>query len=153
MDLSSKMCFKTSRVAYGGPLNPEHIAILHSYGHVEGSKKLCPGIYIGGIQELAQETRMNRYNCDEALFVKGHTSWEPGALQTELERGIWYQAAVSSSYLLKYARANTPNEITKEEQGQMQDDLWYDVLLSMGGKYAEIAKQHGHGGDGPRLMP
>jgi putative transcriptional regulator len=45
---------------------------LHGFGHVEGSRKLCPGVFIGGSEELMNEVRINRFDQSNSLFAKGH---------------------------------------------------------------------------------
>jgi putative transcriptional regulator len=72
MDLSLKLAFGKSAVTFGGPVASDEFSILHGFGHVEGSHKLCPGVFIGGTQELMHEVRINRFDQRNALFAKGH---------------------------------------------------------------------------------
>jgi putative transcriptional regulator len=72
LDLSLKLAFPSAPVGYGGPVATEEFSILHGFGQVEGSRKLCPGVYIGGSEELMNEVRINRFDPRNALFVKGH---------------------------------------------------------------------------------
>jgi putative AlgH/UPF0301 family transcriptional regulator len=145
LDLSLKLAFTSSPVAYGGPVLPEEFSILHSFGEVDGSKKLAKGVFIGGSDELMNEVRINRFDPAHALFVKGHAAWVPGQLSRELAKGVWYCAAASSDLIMRYAGA--PIQDTGNP-----DDLWADILSCMGGNFAEIAKTHGNRGD-MRLMP
>lgn len=48
VDLSLKLAFNTATVSYGGPVLQEEYSILHGYGEVEGSKKIAPGVFVGG---------------------------------------------------------------------------------------------------------
>ena len=48
VDLSLKLAFNSSPVTYGGPVMQEEYSILHGYGEVEGSKKVAPGVFVGG---------------------------------------------------------------------------------------------------------
>mmetsp|Transcript_20069 Transcript_20069/g.25865 ORF Transcript_20069/g.25865 Transcript_20069/m.25865 type:complete len:87 (-) Transcript_20069:37-297(-) len=82
----------------------------------------------------------------KALFVKGHASWVPGQLQREIQKGVWYTAAVSSDFILRYAGV----ELTPEDNA---NDLWTDILSCMGGKYEKIACRHGGTGDSRKVMP
>lgn len=145
LDLSLKLAFKPSPVSYGGPVLTEEFAVLHGFGHVEGSKKLAPGVFIGGSEELMNEVRINRFDPHNALFIKGHAAWIPGQLDREIKKRVWYIASVSSDFLLRYAGAPT----TKDDD---TTDLWKDILTCMGGEYAEIARQHAGRGD-LRMMP
>jgi putative transcriptional regulator len=145
LDLSLKLAFTSSPVTYGGPVLTEEFAVLHSFGHVEGSKKLAPGVFIGGSEELMTEVRINRFDPLKALFIKGHAAWVSGQLEREIQKGVWYIASVSSDFILRYAGA----PMTEEDDAK---DLWADVLTCMGDDYAEIARKHGGRGD-RRMMP
>eukprot|EP00526_Cylindrotheca_closterium_P010360 CAMPEP_0113660818 /NCGR_PEP_ID=MMETSP0017_2-20120614/33106_1 /TAXON_ID=2856 /ORGANISM="Cylindrotheca closterium" /LENGTH=402 /DNA_ID=CAMNT_0000575485 /DNA_START=177 /DNA_END=1385 /DNA_ORIENTATION=- /assembly_acc=CAM_ASM_000147 len=140
IDLSLKLAFKPAPVSYGGPVLQDEFAVLHGFGHVEGSKKLAPGVFIGGSEELMNEVRINRFDPRHALFIKGHAAWIPGQLDREIKKDVWYIASVSSDFLLRYAGAPT----TKEDDTK---DLWKDILSCMGGKYAAVAKKHAGLGD------
>jgi putative transcriptional regulator len=72
LDLSLKLAFRSAPVTYGGPVAKEEFSLLHGFGHVEGSRKLCPGVFIGGSEELMNEVRINRFDQRNALFAKGH---------------------------------------------------------------------------------
>ena len=146
VDLSLKMAFKGSRVTYGGPVLTEEFSVLHSFGEVEGARKLCPGVFIGGSEELMTQVRAGTMDPNKALFVKGHAAWVPGQLNREIQKGVWYTAAVSADFILRYAGV----ELTPDDNA---NDLWTDILSCMGGKYGEIAQRHGGTGDSRRVMP
>ncbi|CAB9520496.1 UPF0301 protein YqgE [Seminavis robusta] len=145
LDLSLKLAFTKAPVTYGGPVLSEEFSILHGFGEVEGSRKLCPGVFVGGSEELMNEVRIDRFQPENALFVKGHAAWVPGQLQREISKGVWYTAAASSDFILRYAGAPCTEEDNKE-------DLWSDILSCMGGKYEKIAEMHAGRGD-MRMMP
>lgn len=136
LDLSLKLAFPSAPVAFGGPVQADEFSILHGFGEVEGSKKLAPGVFIGGSEELMNEVRINRLSPENALFVKGHAAWVPGQLSREINKGVWYTAAVSSDFILRHAGAPVT------EKGNPKD-LWSDILSCMGDKYAKIASTHG----------
>jgi len=145
LDLSLKLAFTSSPVTYGGPVLTEEFAVLHGFGHVEGSKKLAPGVFIGGSEELMTEVRIGRFDPRHALFIKGHAAWVSGQLEREIQKGVWYIASASSDFLLRYAGAPT----TEEDN---ETDLWADILNCIGDNYAEIARKHSGRGD-RRMMP
>jgi len=145
LDPSLKLAFTSSPVTYGGPVLTEEFAVLHGFGHVEGSKKLAPGVFIGGSEELMTEVRIARFDPRHALFIKGHAAWVSGQLEREIQKGVWYIASASSDFLLRYAGAPT----TEEDN---DTDLWADILNCMGDNYAEIARKHSGRGD-RRMMP
>ena len=148
LDLSLKMAFASSKVTYGGPVLADEYSVLHSFGEVDGARKLCPGVYIGGSEELMIQVRLNNFSPKHALFVKGHAAWVPKQLQREIDKGVWYTAAASSDLILRYAGA--PHSKVHDPH---PNDLWTDVMLCMQGPYAEIARRHGGTGDVRRVMP
>ena len=142
LDLSLKMAFHSSPVSYGGPVQQEEFRILHSYGAVEGSRKVAPGIFVGGAEALMNEVRLGVFKQKEALFVKGHAAWMPGQLAREISKGVWYPASCSNDFILRYAGAPVCDE-------DNASDLWADILTAMGGQYAKIAKQNSNGKSKP----
>lgn len=135
LDLSLKLAFNSAPVSYGGPVLTEEFAVLHGFGEVEGSKKLAPGVFIGGSEELMNEVRINRFDPRKALFIKGHAAWVPGQLEREIQKGVWYTCSVSSDFVLRYAGA----ELTPDDDPK---DLWSDILKCMGGDFEDIANQY-----------
>jgi putative transcriptional regulator len=146
LDLSLKLAFRQAPVTYGGPVLTGDFAVLHGFGQVEGSKKLAPGVFIGGSEELMNEVRINRFDPTKALFVKGHAAWVPGQLDREITKGVWYTAAVAPDLLLRYAGALTT------EQDNVHD-LWSDILTCMGPKFADIAQRYSDQRGDLRMMP
>ena len=142
LDVSLRIAFTSAHVADGGPEQQEEYSIIHGFGEVEGSTKLCPGIFVGGSVELMNEVRINRFDPRQALFVKGHAFWGPGKLSREIVDGAWYPAAVSSDFILRHAGA----PITADDN---PNDLWSDILTCLGGRFAAIART----GRGDRPMP
>ena len=145
VDLSLKLAFDTAAVSYGGPVLPEEYSILHGFGEVEGSKKVAPGVFVGGSEELMNEVRRRHFHPDQALFVKGHAAWVPGQLSREIGKGVWHPASISADFILRYAGAPV-------REGDNCQDLWSDILTCMGGKYTDVAKVHAGRGD-MRMMP
>lgn len=145
VDLSLKMAFSKAPVAYGGPVMQEEFSTLHGYGEVTGSKKVCPGVFVGGSNQLMQEVRRSNMHPSDVLFVKGHAAWVPGQLKREVDKGVWYIAAASPDFILRYAGA----PIKKDDNAE---DLWADILSCMGEKFDNIASSHSGRGD-DRMMP
>lgn len=145
LDLSLKLAMKSSPVTYGGPVNPEEYSILHGWAEVDGARKLAPGVFVGGSEELMNEVRINRFDPKNALFVKGHAAWVAGQLSREIAKNVWYPVAVSPDLMLRYAGAPT----TEQDNAS---DLWSDILTCLGDEFANIAKLHASRGD-KRMMP
>ena len=133
---SQKRAFKSAPVTVGGPVMSSDFNIIHGFGEVEGSSRLCPGLFVGGYDELMSQVDNGRFDPRNSLFFKGHTAWEQGELANEISRGVWYMAAASSNFILN---AGTNH------------DLWSDILMSMGGRYADTARTYGH--DNNPLLP
>jgi len=145
INLSLKMAFQKAPVSYGGPVMQDQFSTLHGFGEVMGSKKVCPGVFVGGSSQLMQEVRRQHLHPDQVLFAKGHAAWVPGQLTREIEKGVWYVAAASSDLILRYAGAPT-------SQDDNPADLWADVLSCMGDKFETIAVSHSGRGD-ERMLP
>lgn len=145
VDLSLKMAFSSAPVTFGGPVMGEEYSVLHGYGEVEGSRKVAPGVFVGGSEELMNEVRKRNLNPKDALFVKGHAAWIPDQLSREISKGVWYVASCSADLLLRYAGAPILEDDNK-------NDLWADVLTCMGDQYANIAEDCIGKGD-RRAMP
>jgi len=144
VDLSLKLAFNCATVSYGGPVMQEDYSVLHGYGEVEGSKKVAPGVYVGGSRELMNEVRRNNFDPHETLFIKGHAAWVPSQLSREISKGVWYIASVSPELILRYAG--------KPQDYEGNTDLWSDILTCMGKEHGEIARRYAGRGD-KRLMP
>ena len=99
---------------------PDEFSVVHSFGEVEGSLKLCNGVYIGGYEELVNEVP-NRCDPRKCLFVKGHASWGPGQLADEIAQGVWHPAAASSDLILRFAGGRV-------SEFDSYNDLWGDLM-------------------------
>lgn len=145
LDLSLKLAFSKAPVTYGGPVNSNEFSILHGFGEVEGARKLAPGIFVGGSEELMNGVRINRLDSKQALFVKGHAAWVAGQLSREISKGVWYPASVSSDFILRYAGAPTTD-------ADDMSDLWSDIMHCLGEDFVQIARANAGRGD-HRMMP
>lgn len=143
--LSLKLAFNSTPVTYGGPVMQEDYSVLHGYGNVDGSKKVAPGVFVGGSEELMKEVCRNNLHTSHAPFAKGHAAWVPNQLSREISKGVWYTASFSTDFILRYAGAPVSADDNKV-------DLWLDILTCMGGEYAYIAKKRS-GKDDRRMMP
>lgn len=137
INLGVKLAFNCARTGFGGPVMQEDHSILHSFGRVKGASEVCPGVYIGGSDELMNAVRQNEFDPHNALFLKGHCAWAPKQLQKEIDKGIWYVASVSPDFILRYAQRSNNNESSR---GSSQEELWHDIMDFMGGKFADICR-------------
>ena len=146
LDAGLRTAFNGAKVSYGGPVMQDEYSVLHGWGQVDGSKKVAPGVFVGGSSELAFEARRNNFDPSQALFIKGHAAWVPNQLNREIMRGVWYMASVSPDLILRYAGA------PQSEQDNL-DDLWADILTALGGNFSKIAKAYSGPGDRRMKQP
>eukprot|EP00250_Pteridium_aquilinum_P012222 c20581_g1_i1 orf=101-1192(+) len=115
------------RLYYGGPL-PADIFLLmrmtEGFSHLE---EIMPGVFYGyvhGLQQAADLTSQDKVLHDFRFYV-GYAGWDFNQLRDEIAEGFWWVAACSPD-LIREASS---------------DSLWQEVLMSMGGEYAEIGKK------------
>lgn len=110
---------------FGGPVQTDTIHFLHTLGKkLEGSKEIMPGIYWGGSLEtlkLLIETR--QVSKDEIRFFAGYSGWEPQQLDDEMKGRTWLVFNGKKDFAFS----------------QNPDELWGEVLRSMGSQYAILA--------------
>jgi putative transcriptional regulator len=128
IDMSLKLAFSTATVACGGPAMLKDYSVLHSFGPVDGSMQVLPGVFLGGRDGLIHAVRANQLDPRDVLFLKGHTEWEPGQVEREISNGMWYVASVAPSQILRYAGS----------PGSFGIDLWTDILACMVEKCAKV---------------
>jgi putative transcriptional regulator len=125
LDRSIQLAFWYAPVYDGGPMASNHYTTLHGFGHVDGSFPVVPGVFCGGSTAFMEGSM-----TPELVFIRGRTAWTRRQIDRQLRRNQWHIVAVSSELLLQGT------------DGQMTRNLWSDVLVCMGGKYADIAKKH-----------
>jgi putative transcriptional regulator len=126
LDRSTQLAFWYAPVYNGGPMASNHFTTLHGFGHVDGSFPVVPGVFCGGSTAF-----MEGGMTPELVFIRGRTAWTRRQINRQLRRNRWHIVAVSSELLLQ----GTDRQKTRQH-------LWSDVLVCMGGKYADIAKKH-----------
>ena len=75
----------------GGPVDPEHIYILHRRPDlIEGGQPLANGLYAGGsIQHVIDAINTIGASKDEIKIFIGYCGWDAGELEMELQEGSW----------------------------------------------------------------
>jgi len=142
VDLSLKLAFNKAPVSYGGPVMKHEFSVLHGFGEVEGSKKVAPGVFVGGSKELMREVRHQNFSPENALFLKGHAAWVAGQLTREIEKGVWYVASASPDFVLRYATKSEESDNHNEPKETLAENLWGDILSCMGGNHAKVAEKN-----------
>jgi len=72
--------FSSSTCTYGGPVQPEDLAVLHSNPFATGAREVTPGVYVGGSEGLRKLIQQREYHGSKALFARGRSKWVPGQL-------------------------------------------------------------------------
>lgn len=110
----------------GGPVQQNSLHFIHKReDQIEGSREILPGMYWGGdFDQLLTLIDTRQLNKEDFRFFVGYSGWEPGQLKSELEVKSW----------IIHKKA-TPQMIFEHDA----DQLWSEVLKTMGGKFRVIA--------------
>ena len=75
----------------GGPVDQEHIYILHKRPDlVEGGQQLSTGMYVGGsIQNAIDAINLKGATQDDIKLFIGYCGWDAGELESEVKEGSW----------------------------------------------------------------
>lgn len=158
LDLPLALTFASSTVSEGGPpssaatspfapRSTSQYTLLHDYGPLTNdSLSIGRGVYTGGLscaRALARRVRRGKYDPRRALFVRGCVQWagKGRVLDWEVEKGVWYAASVCPRFILGWLGDRKEQEVVNGE------DLWESVMMSMGGRYADVAQGVANNGD------
>ena len=109
----------------GGPVQINTLQFIHRLGEtIEGSTEICEGLYWGGdFEYLKLLIEANQIDAADFRFFIGYSGWTGGQLEEELKINSWIVTSTSV------------DNIFSEEP----DNLWRDILKSMGKKYKILA--------------
>lgn len=112
-------------VFMGGPVEQNTLHFVHKLGEeIIGSRQVYENIYWGGsFEDLQEKLRLGLISAHDILFFIGYSGWGPGQLDFELEKKSWIVAP------------EDPNFIFRDHY----EDMWREVLKSMGTKYQIIS--------------
>ncbi|WP_423147218.1 YqgE/AlgH family protein [Rubrolithibacter danxiaensis] len=113
-------------VYIGGPVANDTLHFIHRcYDRMNSGTEISNGIYWGGNFETLKLLIENRMVTeDEIKFFVGYSGWGDSQLQDELEQNSWL---VTNTFNTSYVFVND------------DENLWKDVVLGLGPKYAHIA--------------
>lgn len=117
-------------IGWGGPVQPETLHFIHrGQDLVPESIPIRDTILWGGDFDVVRTCiTAGTMEADDIRFFLGYAGWSPGQLQHEVEAGGWIIAPSTEDFVFDVA----------------EDDLWRQVLLSMGGAYAILANAPDH---------
>ncbi len=75
----------------GGPVDPEHIYVLHNRPDlIRESQQMPNGLYVGGaIEEVIEAINANKLTAQELRLFIGYCGWDAQELESEVEEGSW----------------------------------------------------------------
>ena len=112
-------------VFIGGPVGNDTLHFIHrSYDKLLSGIEIKDGVYWGGdFDTLKMLINNNTIQPDEIRIFIGYSGWGEEQLETELEQNSWL---ISNNY---------PAEALFTEG----DNLWKEIVISLGPRYAHIA--------------
>lgn len=125
-DILPDVSYSEIPVYMGGPVAADTLHYIHRCpDKIEGGIEIWDGIYWGGNFDQIKELITN-YQLTEAeiKFFTGYSGWTPGQLDDELREDAWIVA----------------NKVDADAVfSNNEHNLWKEVVISMGQRYAHIA--------------
>lgn len=114
-----------ANVFLGGPVEQDTLHFVHRRGDlIAESREVLDGLWWGGDFEQIQELiHAGHLQGEEILFFVGYSGWSSGQLDQELRRKSWIVAPENPDFIFR----------------REQDNLWQDILKSMGPRYQVIS--------------
>lgn len=114
-----------SIVYYGGPVQLNTLQFIYRGDSIiDGSLEILPGLQWGGsFEALKALINSKAIQPEDFRFFLGYSGWVEGQIEDEIEINSWI-----------VADTNIDNIFSKDP-----DNLWRDVLKSMGKKFAILA--------------
>ncbi|HMT10225.1 MAG TPA: YqgE/AlgH family protein [Ignavibacteria bacterium] len=114
-----------ARVYYGGPVQLNTLQFIYKGAEIiDGSVEIIPGVYWGGSFDLLKAViSSGSVSAEDFRFFLGYSGWTEGQIDDELKLNSWIVTESGAE------------EIFSKEP----DNLWRDLLKSMGKKFAVLA--------------
>jgi putative transcriptional regulator len=124
--------FIDTQLYFGGPVETETLFYIHTLGKkLKNSSHLCQNLWFGGdYDHLRLLVDTNQVKTNQIRFFAGYAGWEPHQLEFEISEKSWIVHQSSPSI-----RA----DVKKWIFDYAPENLWGDVLRSMGDKYKLLA--------------
>ena len=125
-DLMSEIEQTDIPVFFGGPVASDTLHFVHScYDKLNSGIEIKEGLYWGGnFETLKVLLNNNQISKDEIKFFAGYSGWSAGQMEDELDQNSWLVTD-------RYSR-----EVIFVED---EENLWREVVIGLGPKYAHIA--------------
>ena len=109
----------------GGPVQPNTLHYLHSYGElVDSAIEIQDGLFWGGNFDLIQGMVLaGDVTLNGIRFFAGYSGWGPEQLAEEIDEGSWILTTA-------------PTDVILETEA---DKLWQTLLRRMGGQYTFLS--------------
>jgi putative transcriptional regulator len=113
-------------VYIGGPVGNDTLHFIHSCDEMMNSGvEISDGIFWGGnFETLKLLIENHQITESEIKFFVGYSGWGEGQLQSELEQNSWLVTNTYNSSILFL---------------ENEENLWKEVVVALGPKYAHIA--------------
>lgn len=110
----------TDNIYIGGPVNIESLFFIHKLGNkIRGSIQIVDGLWWGGdFDDLKKLMNEGKINNSQIRFFLGYSGWDKSQLNEELKEDSWIVSDI------------TPNLVINGS-----NELWHDMVKSLGGKY------------------
>lgn len=107
---------------YGGPVEPETLHFLHTYGNlIEDSLEVSEGLYWNGnFETLKTLISTNQISPENIRFYIGYTGWEQGQLNREIKEKAWIVIDNTHSHIFSTEPQNLWRQILRDSGN---DDL------------------------------
>ncbi|WP_026898134.1 YqgE/AlgH family protein [Daejeonella oryzae] len=115
----------TFPVFVGGPVGKDTLHFIHRcYDKISSGIEISEGLYWGGdFEGLKMLINSNQIRSDEVKFFVGYSGWGEDQLKSEIEQNSWL---IENNY--------KPDVLFVEDE----ENLWKEVVISLGPKYAHI---------------
>lgn len=112
-------------VFFGGPVQTNSLMFIHRAGDIiDGSVEIFDGLYWGGSFEILKILiEAKKINEKDFRFFVGYSGWSSGQLEEEMKHNSWIISSASTENIFSHD----------------PDNLWRDILKSMGKKFAVLA--------------
>ncbi|MFK8037735.1 MAG: YqgE/AlgH family protein [Crocinitomicaceae bacterium] len=127
LDEVSDFTYFDSHISIGGPVDPQHLYYIHSFGlDIPGSIQIADNLFMGGdFDAIKKHASLGLIKKKQIRFFIGYSGWTKGQLDDELEKNAWLVSDIIDS-------------------DKLMDDtyvtIWEDYMRHQGGKYKAFAQ-------------